>query len=319
MSSTANSCRRALSRPTEAEGREHHRLGRRAIAAGKWAAVLLAAGLFHWSSTADAKVSLVFGTYSPDKPSAMVTQLRPSLNEVAEHMSEILGEDVEVRMQIVRSYDDGVDLIVTGKVDFMRLGPASYVKAKSRNPGLVILAMENKRGTKTFNGVICVRRDSDISDVSQLRGRTFAFGSKRSTLGRYFAQLHLMRNGIRAWDLAKYEYLGRHDKVGKAVASGLYDAGALEETTFGKLVKKGAPIRAIATFRNSTRPWVARAGLESRLEAALRQAMIRLSDAQALAALRFDGFLLGDDSEYDATREAIRDNPGFFTQVSSKP
>ncbi len=91
MSSTANSCRKPLSRPTEAEGREHHRLGRRAIAAGNWAAVLLVAGLFHWSSTADAKVSLVYGVYTSDKPSTMVRQFRPSLDLIAKAAGEILG------------------------------------------------------------------------------------------------------------------------------------------------------------------------------------------------------------------------------------
>ncbi len=289
----------------------------RSLKTVSWAVVLTALGAIPWTSVASAKVSVVFGTYSADKPSAMVAQLRPSLDGIAKRMSEIKGEEVEVHLQVVGSYDAGVDLIVNGDVDFMRLGPASYVKAKSRNSGLRILAVENKHGKKSFNGIIAVRTDSDITEVSQLQGRTFAFGSKRSTLGRYFSQLHLMRNGVFARDLARFEYLGRHDKVGRAVGSGLYDAGALESTTFDKLVAKGVPIRAIATFSNATRPWVARAGLTEYVEAALRQALISLTDPDALTALRFDGFFLGDDSEFDPTREAIRENPRFFSQLSS--
>lgn len=267
-----------------------------------------------WSSAAWAKVSLVFGTYSSDKPSAMVAQLRPSLDDIAQSMAKILGEEVEINMKVVRSYDDGVALIVEGQVDFMRLGPASYVRAKDDNPGIEVLVMENKHGAKQFNGVIAVHEDSDITDVSQLAGRTFAFGSKRSTLGRYFSQLYLMRNGVLAKDLARYEYLGRHDKVGQAVGSGLFDAGALEGTTFAKLVKKGVPIRAIAKFSNSTRPWVARAGLKPEIADALRQAMLELSDPKALKALRFDGFFASDDRDYEKTRQAIRENHRFFAQ-----
>lgn len=289
----------------------------RSLKAVSWAVALTALGAIQWTSMASAKVSVVFGTYSSDKPSAMVAQLRPTLDGIAKRMSEITGEEVEVRLQVVGSYDAGVDLIVNGDVDFMRLGPASYVKAKDRNPGLQILAMENKHGKKMFNGIIAVRTDSDITEVSQLHGRSFAFGSRRSTLGRYFSQLHLMRNGVFARDLVKFEYLGRHDKVGRAVGSGLYDAGALESTTFDKLVAKGVPIRAIAIFSNATRPWVARADLAENVEATLRQALLSLTDPDALAALRFDGFFLGDDSEYDPTREAIRANPGFFSQLSS--
>lgn len=281
----------------------------------KLAAAAVLTALLAWAPSASAKVSLVFGTYSPDKPSAMVAQLRPSLDEIAQSMTEILDEEVEIRMEVVRSYADGVALIVDGKVDFMRLGPASYVHAKAANPGLGVLAMENKNGVNYFNGIIAVHADSDITDVSQLRGRSFAFGSERSTLGRYFSQLYLMRNGIYARDLANYEYLGRHDKVGRAVGSQLFDAGALEETTFGKLVAKGVPIRALAKFSNSTRPWVSRAGMDARVETALRDAMLGLANSEALKALRFDGFFEGSDSDYEKTREAIEENPLFFAQA----
>jgi phosphonate transport system substrate-binding protein len=124
-----------------------------------------------WSSATWAKVSLVFGTYSSDKPSAMVAQLRPSLDDIAQSMGQILGEEVEINMKVVRSYDDGVALIVEGQVDFMRLGPASYVRAKDDNPGIEVLVMENKHGAKRFNGVIAVHKDSDITDVSQRHHR----------------------------------------------------------------------------------------------------------------------------------------------------
>lgn len=278
------------------------------------AALVLAAITGFAPGPAEAKVVLTFGTYAPDKPSAVVAQLRPTLNAIAREASEILGEQVEIKMQLVKGYEAGVALIVDGEADFTRLGPASYVFAKEENPGLSVLAMESKNGAKSFNGVIAVHRDSDLEDVEQLRGHSFAFGSKRSTLGRYFSQLTLMRAGLYARDLERYEYLGRHDKVGRAVGSGLFDAGALEETTFEKLVKKGVPIRALKTFPNSTRPWVARAGLDPRIRDALRQALLNVDDRAALQALRFDGFFEGSDSDYEPTRDAIRQNPQFFAQ-----
>jgi YebC/PmpR family DNA-binding regulatory protein len=70
-----------------------------------------------WSSATWAKVSLVFGTYSSDKPSAMVAQLRPSLDDIALSIAKILGEEVEINMKVVRAYDDGVALIVEALTD----------------------------------------------------------------------------------------------------------------------------------------------------------------------------------------------------------
>jgi phosphonate transport system substrate-binding protein len=268
-----------------------------------------------WSGQAQAQMQLVFGTYSSDKPSAMVEQIRPALDRVAESLGEALGQRVEIRMQVMKDYKEGVALIVAGHADIARLGPASYVKAKSESPDLDILAMESQGGATTFNGVICVRADSAITDVAQLRGKAFAFGAEDSTLGRYFAQLRLARSGVRAHDLGRYEYLGRHDKVGMSVGTGLFDAGSLEETTFDKLVKNGVPIRAILKYPNATRPWVARAGLEPRLKRLLSQALLTLSDPKALAALRFDGFLAGDDSDYEPTRQAINENSLFFAEA----
>lgn len=259
-----------------------------------------------------ARVSLVFGVYSSDKPSAMVTQLRPALNLISKLAGDILGEEVEIRLQVVRSYKAGIDHLVAGEFDFMRLGPASYVMVKSRDPGIRILAMEKKNGKKSFDGIIAVPSDSNLTDIRQLRGKTFAFGSKRSTLGRYFAQLTLLRAGIYAKDLKRYEYLGRHDKVGMAVGARLFDAGALEETTFAKLVSRGVPIRALAKYSNATRPWVVRADLDDRLYAALRRTLLKIHNKKALKALRFDGFLPGDDSDYEPTRVAIRENSLFF-------
>lgn len=277
-----------------------------------WRLGALALALAFTPAMAQAEVSLVFGTYTSDKPSAMVAQIRPSLNVIARSASEIYGEKIQIRMQVVKSYKEGVEYLVAGKFDIMRLGPASYVKAKQRAPGIGILAMENKKGRKFFNGIICVPTSSPLHNVQEIKGKRFAFGNRRSTLGRYFAQLLLMQNGVFARDLEAFEYLGRHDKVGRAVGAGLFDAGALEETTFSKLVRKGVPIRAIAKVSNATRPWIMRSGLDPKVVKALRSAMLALKDPKALKALRFNGFLPGSDADYEPTRQAISQNPKFF-------
>jgi phosphonate transport system substrate-binding protein len=242
----------------------------------------------------------------------MVRQLRPIVQWIAAETGKILGEKLNIRIQVVRGYKQGVALITDGRVDFTRLGPASYVTAKKVNPSLSIIAMEKKNGRKMFHGIIAVHQDSNFKSIEDLRGTVFGFGNKRSTLGRYFAQLYLTDAGIRADDLKSYKYLGRHDKVGRAVGSQLVDAGALEETTFYKLVNSGVPIRAIAKMSNATRPWVARAGLNKRVFNALRQAMLTLDDPEIAKKFRFQGFLVGSDADYKATRRAIQENYRFF-------
>lgn len=256
-------------------------------------------------------LSLAFGVYTTDSPTTVAKQFRPTLNAIEVRLAGLLNEPVTIKLQITSSYEQGVKDLVSGKVDFSRLGPASYVAAKQANAQISILAIESKKGQKRFQGVICVKRDSEIITLSDLRGKSFAFGNERSTIGRYLVQYQLMQDGIYAANLESYHYLGRHDLVGLAVAAGQYDAGALKESTFKRLVEQGSRLRVLTTFENVTKPWVASHLLDSKFKEQLKQALLTLDDKDALHALKKDGFLPGKDDDYRMIRLAIENNPKF--------
>lgn len=91
-----------------------------------------------------------------------------------------------------------------------------------------------------------------------------------------------------------------------------FDAGALKESSFKKLVKKGADLKALATFPIPTKPWIARAGLDSRVSEAISASLLEIKDPVVLKALKKDGFLKGSDEEYAIIRSAIENNAAFF-------
>ena len=265
-----------------------------------------------WFHPLHADVTLKFGVYTSDKPSTMVKKFRPALTVLESKLTAQLGEPVRISMQVAKTYEQGIADLVQGRVDFSRFGPASYVEARHRNPDISILAVESHKGEKVFYGIICVAEDSPIDSIEDLRGTRFAFGSDRSTIGRYLSQNYLLEHGLRASDLRTYDYLGRHDKVGAAVALGTFDAGALKEGTFKKLVEKGEPLRAIAKFPNVTKPWLARADMPDRVRRALRAALLDFDDQASLKRLKKDGFLQGEDSDYRTIRLAMEVNGSFF-------
>ncbi len=266
---------------------------------------------------ASADTDLTFGVYTSDKPSAMVEQIRPTLDAIERNLAPLLHDKVRIKLEVLRDYQIGVNVLTSGKIDFARLGAASYVTAKDEAPGIDLLAAELNGDAKFFQGVICVRTDSDIRQPSDLKGKTFAFGAEQSTMGRYVAQLFLANAGITSSDLKEYKYLGRHDRVAAAVAAGQFDAGALEETIFNKLLASGLRIRPIASYRDATKAWVARVGLPSEIKNALRQALLAVHDPAALQALRFDGFTEATDADYQTTRAAIKENWRFFQKPPS--
>ncbi|MFS4583556.1 PhnD/SsuA/transferrin family substrate-binding protein [Phaeobacter sp. C3_T13_0] len=261
--------------------------------------------------TARADITLTFGTYAADKPTVTVKKYRPFLTFLSNRLGEALGEKVVVRMTVAKEYQEGINQLASGEVDFARFGPASYVHVMNQNPDIQIVAMESKKGRKRFKGVIVVHRDSTITDLSDLSGLSFAFGDELSTIGRYLAQSHLLEAGIDSDDLHTYEYLGRHDLVGEAVGAGKFTAGALKESTYKKLISKGVPIRILTSFDNVTKPWLASSALPEHVLLAMRQIMLSSENEEIVRRVSKNGFLEGADSDYDLIRDAMEQSQAF--------
>ncbi len=264
-----------------------------------------------FQSPAIAQINLTFGTYAADKPTETVRKFIPFLDYLAKEMSLALGEPVTIKIRIASQYSYGISDLTEGRVDFARFGPASYVTAKEQNPDIQIIAMETKNGKKTFKGIIAVNSESNINTLPDLKGYSFAFGDKLSTIGRYLAQAQLLEAGISGEDLESFAYLGRHDKVGAAIGNKDYDAGALKESTYKKMRARNTPIKAIFSFDNVTKPWIARAGLTPRIYAALNTTMLKASDQGALKNISKSGFLSGEDSDFDIIRSAMTRSEQF--------
>lgn len=269
-----------------------------------------------FSQTAMAEITLKFGIYTSDKPTTMVTTFRPILNELENKLSARLAESVVIRMHVAKNYDQGIDDLVNGRVDFARMGPASYILSKKQNTGIELLVMESQKGKKTFYGVICIHQDSPIESLSQLKNHSFAFGNKNSTIGRYLSQLLLAEHGVYAEQLSSFEYLDRHDRVGTAVGAGFFDAGALKESTFKKLKAKGVKIKELVRFPNVTKPWIAKHSLNKKITIALQESLLEIDSAESLKKLKKDGFLPANDSDYDLIRESLEKNELFFNNKS---
>lgn len=275
-------------------------------------AVALLAASMSTSLNAGDKLRLNFGVYSANKPSAMVKVFRPVLKQLESSMSANLQREVDIRMQIAKDYDQGISDLVNGGVDFSHFGPASYVEAKRMNDNINIIAVEKLKNSKVSYGIIAVHNDSPFETISDLRGKSFAFGDEGSTIGRFLSQLELVQANILGVDLSRYEYLGRHDKVGTAVGAGAFDAGALNEKTFLKLVEAGEPIRELVRFPNVSKPWIARSGLDDEVLTALRESLLSITDPKVFKAMKIDGFLEGSDVDYAVIRRAMENNDAFF-------
>ncbi|MBI1848764.1 MAG: phosphate/phosphite/phosphonate ABC transporter substrate-binding protein [Planctomycetes bacterium] len=247
-----------------------------------------------------------FGVYTSEKATEMYTTFAPILETAADFLSTTLKSRIDFEIEVGRNYDASIQDLAGGKVDFARFGPASYITAKSMEPGLQIVAMEVKDGQKTFDGVVVTKKSSPIQSLADLKGKTFAFGDKNSTIGRYLAQEALAKAGVHRKDLAKSEYIDRHDRVASAVLHAEFDAGAVKEDTYLKMKEKDEGLREIARLRNVTKPWLARRGLDPAIIEGLRAFLLQYKDQTALKRLEgMTGFAVGDDADFDSIRAAM--------------
>jgi len=255
-------------------------------------------------------ITLTFGAYQTDKPTVVYQQFRPVLDGLEVALQRDFGRPVEVRLKIFKNYDEAREALVRGTVDFVRFGPASYVLAKQQNPNIELIVMEHKKGEKRFKGLVIVAANSRIESLSDLAGHSFAFGDENSTIGRYLVQAELVKVGVRSGDLARHAFLGRHDKVAKAVILGDFDAGSVKESTY-KQMNTNDELRVLASFDNVTKPWIAREGLPPRLLGSLREGLLAIKDPATLATLKASGFLPTSDDEYQFVRDGMRRSREF--------
>jgi phosphonate transport system substrate-binding protein len=260
----------------------------------------------------DDAINLNFGVYTSDKPTDMYRQFKPVLVYLETTMGKHLSKPVKIKLRVFNSYDGARKALVAGELDFVRFGPSSYILAKQENPDISILAVEEYEGSLTFKGVIFVREASGIKKIEDLRGKSFAFGDPDSTIGRYLAQSFLVDKGIYAKDLAKYQYLDRHDRVVAAVLAGTFDAGAAKEGTYLKFKDQG--LESLVTFDNVGKPWVAKSGVPAPIREAIAKSLVELKDKKALDAMgeKITAFVEGKDEYYEPVRVGMKKSEEFL-------
>jgi phosphonate transport system substrate-binding protein len=272
---------------------------------------------FQPASKQSEPVHLSFGVYQTDRATVMYKQFTPFLEALQDDMSARLETPCDIELRIFKTYDDAIEALVQGSVDFVHFGPASYVTAKARNPAIELLAMEHDNGQKTCKGVIVVQKNSPIRTFEDLRGKRFAFGDRNSTIGRYLVQAELVAHGIYARDLPGSKYLDRHDQVASAVEHGDFDAGSVKASTFAKVNEKGT-LRVLATFDTMTKPVVARALLDRAVFHALQQSLFACKVDSYFKAEMISGFMSASDEDYKLVRDGMAKAVEFERNAASR-
>jgi phosphonate transport system substrate-binding protein len=88
------------------------------------------------------------------------------------------------------------------------------------------------------------KKNSPLKQLSDLKGKSFAFAALKSTSGNLIPRYLLAENGIHLREIKDFNNFNYHDSVVKRVLKGIYDAGAVRESVAEKYIPQGLEIIA---------------------------------------------------------------------------
>lgn len=273
----------------------------------RWARVLLALVLPIVSSASFTQVLRVSAI-----PDEAPTELQRKFAPLGRYLEKETG--MKANFVPVSDYAAVVESLATRKLDLAWLGGFTFVQAKLRTKGTAIPIVQRAEDANFTSKFITA--SNTLSGFSDLKGKTFVFGSPSSTSGHLMPRYFLLKAGINPdRDFKHIAFSGAHDATVAFVASGKAEAGALNASVWDKLVeeKKVDPrVRVFAT----TPPyydynWTVRGDLDPKLVRQLTEAFLKLDAAnpahkEIMALQRASRFLITRAENYAGIEEAAR-------------
>ena len=248
-------------------------------------------------------------------PSQKPTDLLAAGEEIGQALGKLYG--ATVRVTVASDYAAVIEALRNRTADLAFVHPVGYVLA-SREAKARIVARNLWHGKSTFTSRIYVRRDSGITTLEGLRGKTIAFVDPSSSSGYTYPMVLLIQRGlVRDRDpktfFREVMFAGAHDAAMRALLNGHVDAIASFDMAREQYLTDPAERERII-YVAETPPIpeagiAARGGLDPAVFAKVRAALLQIR-APAHAALlkrlyEIDGFAPADDRDYDPVRAAI--------------
>lgn len=234
------------------------------------------------------------------------------------YVSEVTGARCE---PVYLDTQDVEGAFEAGTLDLVHTNSLLYVLLRERHGAELVVA--ERRGTfgSRTRGVVIVRADSGIQDLTDLKGQRLIFGPQWAPFG-FLAQYSLLLDaGVDPeTDLALYAFpkgTWKHEKIIYSVLYGAYAAGAAPLIDLEEMAAEGrvdpAELRVIA--RSELAPYCtvsAHPSLSERWREKVREALLAVTDettaevdGERLRVLQ-RGLITGFDALRDADYDALR-------------
>lgn len=248
-------------------------------------------------------------------PSQKPTDLLAAGEEFGRVLGQLAG--LPVRVTVASDYAAVIEALRNRTADLAFVHPGGYVLA-SREARATILVKNRWHGKTSFTARVFVRRESGLTRLEDLRGKTIAFVDPASSSGYIYPMVMLIQRGlVQQRDpktfFREVVFSGSHDAGMRALLNGHVDALASFDLAPEQYLKDPAE-RARLAWVAETPPIpeagiAARDGLAPAVLARLRNALLQIRPPAHAALLKrlydIDGFEAAEDREYDPVRAAM--------------
>ncbi len=149
---------------------------------------------------------------------------------LADYTSEALG--VETKLFAPADYNGVIQGLLGGTIDMAWLGASAYAATFLQDPEAVepVLVKVNIDGSIGYHSIGFARKDSGVTSLDDMEGKTFGFGDPNSTSGYLIPSIEIpqYKDGI-TMESGEYfgevKFTGGHEQTIVAVANGDIDGG----------------------------------------------------------------------------------------------
>ena len=250
-----------------------------------------------------AEEPLVLGIF----PRLRATETTTMYTPLANHLSERLGR--KVVLVTSKDFDAFWKAVTERRYDIVHYNQYHYIQSAQ---SYRVVAHNQEFGKNAVAGALFVRKDSGITEVAQLRGRTIIFGGGKDAMLSYIApRFLLLQAGLKEGDF-KSEFSVNPPNALLALFHKQADAAGGGDILIDLPVVKNAinsqEIRVLATTEPLLfLPWAVKRTMPSKLADAIQAILVDLgsTDAgkQVLKAAMTTGMGKAGDKDYDPHRK----------------
>lgn len=262
-----------------------------------------------------AEGALVMGVFPRLNAGETTTRYAP----LADHLSEKLGRKVGlVTSKDFQSFWLGIE---EQRYDIVQYNQFHYIRSAKTYR---VIAHNKEFGKSTLAGVLYVRKDSGITGLAQLRGRTVLFGGGEDAMMGYIAPVYmLLQAGLKKEEFTSRfavnplnSVIGVYHKQADAAGSG---DGAVEQPALKNAINTDELTVLAASEQLLHLPWAVKRATPAKLRESIQSALVDLENSEAgkkvLASAVLTGIGKAEDKDYDPHRRMVR----VVTRTASTP